>query len=635
MTVYIYFPEDIKRDTTRRGRLVGYRIRNAYVVVLVFYGDIKSLLESLLREVDPSLEVIGHTTGKEAEEFRMNEQDGTVSPEKVDILVNGRASGSAGLLQLSFYKGLPIVVDQLGCRYTVVLFSPPNLRNLEYFTVNPILLNSTGKKRDTTLIDNLGVFLPEHSSDVSDAVLDKVNRCQKTRALVERSNKPASRPAVRILHLMHEALRSSVAHVSHGVVLFFLHILVRLIAVLNSTIVNVRPVHVSAFCRQLDLRLRQITYFPIQFLCYSDPALLSPELLGKLQLPVPNERNNINNSHYINMYNSLWLIANDVLLGWTIHNVILANALQISGYLNDTIVETLMFARLEKMISWIGSDHPAGFKLNNELGNFMEAMLLWSLRAWHDIYDIAVHIYSNEAWIRKVAESFFAASCFCGFSFLVAIVIDTVKLVSLQIYFFNIATTKIYNRQVEMLRSLTQLFQGKKYNVLRNRIDSLDEDQFRVDQLLLGTFIFMVLIYLLPTTFAFYFLFFTVRVSILTVVKLGDKAILCFNMYPLFVLLLKLKNSRRLQGGLYFIPEGSSGNTSWLRMENRALSVDEILVNFVFVFRQEGRVQRFALNFAEGRELAVRDTSALKLQYLMLPGNYSRLVEVWQSIKHL
>jgi len=45
---------------------------------------------------------------------------------------------------------------------------------------------------------------------------------------------------------------------------------------------------------------------------------------------------------------------------------------------------------------------------------------------------------------------------------------------------------------------------GKKRNVLRHRIDACDYDQ---EQLLLGTVLFTVLIFLLPTTAAYYCLF--------------------------------------------------------------------------------------------------------------------------------
>ena len=45
---------------------------------------------------------------------------------------------------------------------------------------------------------------------------------------------------------------------------------------------------------------------------------------------------------------------------------------------------------------------------------------------------------------------------------------------------------------------------GKKYNVLRDRLDSCDYD---LDQLLLGTILFTLLFFLIPTVIVYYMLF--------------------------------------------------------------------------------------------------------------------------------
>ncbi len=53
---------------------------------------------------------------------------------------------------------------------------------------------------------------------------------------------------------------------------------------------------------------------------------------------------------------------------------------------------------------------------------------------------------------------------------------------------------------------------GKKRNVLKQRVDSYSYD---VDQLLLGTLLFTVIFFLIPTTFMYYLYFALVRFVVL------------------------------------------------------------------------------------------------------------------------
>ena len=55
--------------------------------------------------------------------------------------------------------------------------------------------------------------------------------------------------------------------------------------------------------------------------------------------------------------------------------------------------------------------------------------------------------------------------------------------------------------QYKGLLALWRLFLGKKYNPLRDRVDSADNN---VEQLFLGTIIFTILLFLMPTTVTFF-----------------------------------------------------------------------------------------------------------------------------------
>lgn len=625
MHYQVYVPSDLR--CKQRGELVGYKISNTYVVIDCV-DKVGALVPTSLHD---------QMSQKHGDLLHIGRLNGSYLGIKTkDQLLHLRYDESLGRLVAGQNSGSDDACDN---SYTVVTFVPPNLRNLEYFTVRPILLQSTGQPHvEATLMNKLGQFpaQPQNTDLVcvsEDEVLDKINQCRRIRALLHSRNSTTQHNTfvMKALHATILRVKSAIFILLHTLVSWLLAVTVPLIRALNSNFHGTTPVQSSAWCKQLDLRLRQVSYFPIQFLCYYNNSLFSSKIFQDLELPEANSRHNINNSNYINLYNSLWLIVNDVLVGITAYRVYTRSGGQIVAFFNEKILENLAFGYLSQLITWFGSDHPGGFKLNNELGHFLESMFVWTLEAWKLVMADLIKLSQSEIWIAQVVRFWFMISCCCGVSFLIAALIDYISIATLHIYYFNLATTKIFHRQMEMLKSLTQLFRGKKYNVLRNRIDNLDEDQFHIDQLLVGTFIFMILIYLLPTTFAFYLLFFVSRICILTCLKIGNKVILFLNLYPLFVVLLKLKNSRRLQGGLYFQNQGSYQNCNWLKMENKALTFDEIVRNFVAVFRKEGRFRRFAMNFVEGLEIAVEDTQAMKFHYLMLPGNYDRLINVWQN----
>ena len=107
------------------------------------------------------------------------------------------------------------------------------------------------------------------------------------------------------------------------------------------------------------------------------------------------------------------------------------------------------------------------------------------------------------------------------------------------------ASARIYHWQLQTITSLFHLFRGKKHNVLRNRIDSCDYD---LDQLLLGTILFTLLAFLLPTVVVFYLTFATSRMAIIFLKAVLDTWLACLNHFPLFALMLRVKDSRRLPG---------------------------------------------------------------------------------------
>ena len=101
-----------------------------------------------------------------------------------------------------------------------------------------------------------------------------------------------------------------------------------------------------------------------------------------------------------------------------------------------------------------------------------------------------------------------------GVSVIIALFADFIAISTIHLHIFYLVARRIYSWQVNGIISLFTLFRGKKRNVLRNRVDSAE---YNLDQLLLGTLMFSVLVFLFPTVALFYLLFSMSRVVVISV----------------------------------------------------------------------------------------------------------------------
>lgn len=286
----------------------------------------------------------------------------------------------------------------------------------------------------------------------------------------------------------------------------------------------------SATAQQIDLRLQQLCYWPTQYV----------NILKRGRNWSSSTDFNVD---YIRFYNSVWLTANDMILGMACGDIVLAN----QGLIVDTIVwlvEDVLTRRFKTTVLWL-MGWPGGLKLNNELAAFCGALFLWVIEFWSVL--LAVLRPYLPAFVRLVGYA-----SYLGGTLMVSLVSDLVSFLTLHVYAFYIASARIYHSQLVVLYSLFQLFRGKKRNMLRNRIDSYNYD---LDQLLMGTIFFTVLIFLLPTVAVFYLAFAFARLSIVLICASLESLLSFLNHFPLFILLLRAKDYRRVPGGIYLVAD--------------------------------------------------------------------------------
>ena len=172
----------------------------------------------------------------------------------------------------------------------------------------------------------------------------------------------------------------------------------------------------------------------------------------------------------------------------------------------------------EQLVHWL-MGYPGGLKLNPPLDHFLGTRFITILNFWEYFYsDFIAH------YLTSIISLIFLLAPF-GITFSLAALHDFLKFLNLCLICFFIFSSRIFTLQVSALSSLARLFMGKKWNVLRKRVDSCDYD---TSQLLMGTILFTILLFLLPTTGMYFIIFLLLRLlqfSVQFTVRLATVAV--------------------------------------------------------------------------------------------------------------
>ncbi|KAH6903814.1 phosphatidylinositol N-acetylglucosaminyltransferase subunit GPI1 [Coprinopsis sp. MPI-PUGE-AT-0042] len=281
----------------------------------------------------------------------------------------------------------------------------------------------------------------------------------------------------------------------------------------------------SALAQQIKVRGRQAEAF-----------LLNVDALSKAQdeTYIPEYA-----QLYTRFFNDIWLILNDYILGFCFGTLLCDNAERLSMLLSARI-ELHCLRQVEDSLVWLDS-WPAGLKLNTELSTFYSKAFISIVQLWGDLL---IHYLLPYSPIVLLICGY--ASMFGGLTIAVATIIDIVTfLVTPHVTVCYALSRLVYSVVKNALGGLWAVFRGKRHNVLRNRMDTWD---FDVDQLVFGTMLFTLLAFLFPTIFAYYAVFAVIRVALL-LFEANVEALLAFmNHFPLFKLMLRIKDSARLPG---------------------------------------------------------------------------------------
>lgn len=478
--------------------------------------------------------------------------------------------------------------------YCTIEFYVPNLKVLQFFSLEPIPLtqlgnavNTTVKKADYKNFEKLCNHPRYQSHD------DRLRRNLSLLNLFDSHHESfvkryhslhikSVNVSARLGTMMRKKCRSS--PLRNIVSTFTVHLVVNMVKVAYSvsSFLNWRYtqlVNISVLAQQIDLRAQQICYFPVQYLLINEHHSIGktpPKIefssedssQWKEELPCKYYPD------YIRFYNTVWLILNDISFGMIVGSLVYDHADQISMHLHRAIGFSLY--HFPKAITISLSNNPLGIKLNHELAKFFSELFLWVIEFSNVLFvGPMIEINNLKCFLRVVSQ----LGCVFGGTFALSIIVDYFAILTFHIYTFHRISSKLYHWQLVILLSLFHLFRGKKNNILRNRID---HNYFKLDQLLLGTIFFIILVFLLPTVLMFYLFFTTLRMVTIDVEIFLESIIALLNHFPLFALLLRLKDPKRIPGGITMNELGPGR----LDLKSKPIKISEMFKPFVLLMEQ-------------------------------------------------
>ncbi|KAH9999049.1 N-acetylglucosaminyl transferase component-domain-containing protein [Russula vinacea] len=245
-------------------------------------------------------------------------------------------------------------------------------------------------------------------------------------------------------------------------------------------------------------------------------------------------------AEYVRFNNAIWLVMNDVILGIVLGAFICENSEAIGISLHNWLKAAFIDFTYDALL-WL-DDWPEGLKLNTELSSFLAHTLLGVLELWaYFLRSLSPHF--------PIIVYMTGLSGYGGLTVPLSLFLDIFSALTLHVSLSHLVLKNALSYQISALRSLFNLFRGKRFNVLHRRTDSW---HYEVDQLILGTLLFTLFTFSFPTLLIYGILFTLMRSAIVVTCSLLDVTIELMNHFPLFALLLRIKDPRRLPGLIYF-----------------------------------------------------------------------------------
>lgn len=467
-----------------------------------------------------------------------------------------------------------------------VKFHAPKLHSMQFLSLEPILLTLPERQETWASAENIELLFNYDRYKVDKArfrqSINQVNLYYYY--LLEFEKKfPQLSGRTQSIHMVRELFikfkQSLIFKIIYRALLymtlFVCYLSGKIATILNESMSPLLRISVTA--RQIDLRCQQICYFPVQFLRINKNRTLSKLLprtknMDESQLPCRFYPD------YIRFYNTIWLMINDISFGLIIGSICYENRHRLATFLHKWIKYCLY--DLIKGVTIQLAENPFGIKLNAELTHFLSELFLWIIDF---TYLYIIKPLTEEEMLVRLLKINYNIMSTIGATFGLSITVDFLSLCSFHIFLFYHIINKLYSWQLNAMINLYYLFRGKKKNKLRKRVDF---NYFELDQLLMGTLLFIIMVYLTPTVLAFYISYIVLRLFLIYTEVGLESVIALINHFPLFALLLRAKDPKRLPGGVSFDIIRDDDGRKGLSLTNNPLKINMLFKSFNIVLQQ-------------------------------------------------
>jgi len=200
---------------------------------------------------------------------------------------------------------------------------------------------------------------------------------------------------------------------------------------------------------------------------------------------------------------------------------------------------------LRENIGWLET-FPVGFKLNVPLTTNMGREVFLVVSTYEEGLLLALNSHSVQVLIIKILG---LIGITLGLSTMLAFVFDAIRLSTIHIRTISATFCKMFRALLYILSQLWKLFRGKKSNPLRNRTDTLEYDYL---QLLLGTILFTICLFLFTTFLVYHTFFMVVNLSVSGCALTVWTVYSVVKAFPLGRLLVRLLQPHEFPRTVYF-----------------------------------------------------------------------------------